>query len=863
VRNFGIRAGKMGTMSKEIPCDCIVLRGSCVVNEAMLTGESVPQRKDSIIADLDTAVATKPTLELDRAHRRYVVFGGSDLLDSGDMISDKANGFPRPPDHGAIVHVVRTGSETSKGKLVRTILYATERVVGSRDSFAFIAVLLACAILASAYVLRQGLKDPDRNRFKLWLHAVLIVTSVVPPELPMELSLAVTNSLQALVKHLVFCTEPFRIAFAGAVDVCCFDKTGTLTRDELILRSVRCFESNPQALILVDATDLKRLAPSALRVLASCHSLLMLSNGDLVGDSMEKAQFSAIDANINGKDRIVIKQGKKNKTLRIIQRFAFASELRRMSCVVQEDGTSAVWIVCKGAPEAIRSLLKVVPDDYDDLWRSDAGRGDRVLALAIKRLSKTGGRILRADAERELELCGFAAFSSPLKFGTERVISQLVQSGHRCIMITGDGALTAVHVARLVGIAKNKFTAVLVPSENETCIWRDARTDEKLSDEKVVAAAIKLQSQNFDLVIRGDGLANLHDVFDIQALCELACVFARVAPDQKEDIVAALNKSGHTTLMCGDGTNDVSALKRAHVGVSIINSPNLEHRLQKEADSGIDKDESEKHSRLANFEMDAVDADPTLVELGDASIASPFTSKRATIDCVLAIIRQGRCTLVNMIQVFKVLALMCLQSAYVLSTLYLNGIKQGDTQMTVIGLMTAAFFFLMSRAQPLDTLANRRPPRRVFDLKPALSIVLQFIVHISALLATLRLAAPFRPGSDISASQLNANHVPDGPFYPNVVNTVEFVLSAVVQVNIFATNYQGHPFMQALTDHKPLAFALALSYLLLVIVATDAVPWLTTTLQLVPAPTSEFKRGMLKIFALDTGAAWALSFLFH
>jgi cation-transporting ATPase 13A1 len=192
----------------------------------------------------------------------------------------------------------------------------------------------------------------------------------------------------------------------------------------------------------------------------------------------------------------------------------------------------------------------------------------------------------------------------------------------------------------------------------------------------------------------------------LQALSANVQIFARTSPQQKEQVLWALNKSGFTTLMCGDGTNDVGALKAAHVGISVINNAELEGKLDK-IHARMKKEEkkrsaaaasgSKSKDRMMRAMLEQQTMDPTVVKFGDASIASPFTARRTSVDSVLTVLRQGRCTLVTTIQVYKILALNCLVSAYLMSSLYLMGLKQGDTQMTALGLVTACMFFCISQ----------------------------------------------------------------------------------------------------------------------------------------------------------------------
>ncbi|KAI8566927.1 hypothetical protein RHMOL_Rhmol02G0080500 [Rhododendron molle] len=869
VVSIGRSTGENGE-DKSVPADMLILAGSAIVNEAILTGESTPQWKASIVG---RGAEEKLSIKRDKNH---FLFGGTKIL---QHTPDKVvHSFHlRTPDGGCVAVVLRTGFETSQGKLMRTILFSTERVTAnSWESGLFILFLVVFAIIAAGYVLKKGLEDPTRSKYKLFLSCSLIITSVIPPELPMELSIAVNTSLIALARRGIFCTEPFRIPFAGKVDMCCFDKTGTLTSDDMEFSGVVGLTDSMEL-----ESDMSKVPVRTMEILASCHALVFVDN-KLVGDPLEKAALKGIDWSYKSDEKAMPKKGSGN-AVQIVQRHHFASHLKRMAVVVRIQEQFLAFV--KGAPETIQEMLIDLPPSYVQTYKKYTRQGSRVLALAYKFLPEmtvSEARSLDRDlVESGLTFAGFAVFNCPIRADSATVLAELKGSSHDLVMITGDQALTACHVACQVHII-SKPALILGPSKNGAGYeWVSPDESESIgySTEDVEAL-----SATHDLCIGGDCIAMLQQTSAVLKVIPYVKVFARVAPEQKELIMTTFKTVGRITLMCGDGTNDVGALKQAHVGTALLNAippPTKTEKPPSESSSKdeiaksakskkpkptmesgkvpsvngegssksrvVAKSESSSHSAGSNRHLTAAEAQrqklkklmdelnegegdgrsAPIVKLGDASMASPFTAKHASVAPTTDIIRQGRSTLVTTLQMFKILGLNCLATAYVLSVMYLDGVKLGDIQATISGVFTAAFFLFISHARPLPTLSAERPHPNVFCPYVFLSLLGQFAVHILFLISSVKEAEKYMPDECIE---------PDSEFHPNLVNTVSYMVSMMIQVATFAVNYMGHPFNQSVTENKPFLYALLAAVGFFTVITSDLFRGLNDWMRLVPLP---------------------------
>ncbi|CAG8505217.1 11733_t:CDS:10, partial [Scutellospora calospora] len=660
------------------PCDAVLLSGDCIVNESMLTGESIPVSKlpieDTSLHSLDlTTTNVRPEVS------KHFLFSGTKIVRvrkvKNGIITSSADVGNISDDDGALAMVVRTG--------------------------------------------KLGV-----NSVIIIVRALDLITIVVPPALPATMSIGTNFAIGRLKKEGIFCISPTRVNVGGKLNAMCFDKTGTLTEDGLDVLGVRFVNQTSHRFTELHTTadtlsksdnDMTiNSIPPILCAMTTCHSLKSV-NGELIGDPLDLKMFDftkwileesgqGVSSNTlglsgstssgrpnsptNGNGGIVPTvvrppnsrqfdlaevlnvdgkngDGKSGSfiELGIIRTFEFVSSLRRMSVLVKRLRNQTIEVYVKGAPEVMRDICRAdsFPEDYDQLLHYYTHNGFRVIACASKSFSDLSWmkaqKIKREHVEQDLEFIGIIIFENKLKPGTASIVETLKRAKIRQIMCTGDNVLTAISVSRECGLV-NKASKVYVPrfvqgsslSSRSSILWESLDNPKDSLDsttlKQIISTSHDFPSEypfvgpyEYDLAVTGDVFRWIVDYGDEMTLSRMLVkgqIFARMSPDEKHELVEKLQEIGYCVGFCGDGANDCGALKAADVGLSLSDA--------------------------------------------EASVAAPFTSRNMDIGCVIDVIKEGRAALVTSFSCFKYMALYSIIQFTTVSILYYYGSNLGNLQ---------------------------------------------------------------------------------------------------------------------------------------------------------------------------------------
>ncbi|TNJ28162.1 putative Cation-transporting ATPase 2 [Giardia muris] len=572
------------SFTNSLVADMVVTRGTAIVDESLLTGESTVQIKDSIHSSdlLSTNDPKDVRVNLDR-DANHILYAGTQLVSVGT-----GSGL----DSDAVEAIVlRTGFETAQGQLIRKILFSDERSGGmNRDSYIFLGIMAVIACMAAVHTFVRGYRTHISAISKLILESLIVFVSVIPPELPMEISMILSTSLQELRKVFIYCTEPIKVMNAGKLQVCCFDKTGTLCSDEVELEGVVMSGTKPTITAFSKISMHGPLDSCEMQVhlaLAAAQSLFLYEN-QLFGDPFERSVYASNTCyKLSSNTRVVVECPTGPLTVDIIKRHAFSSQVKRMSVVCTVTGSNPMgnFIFCKGAPEVIADLcLKdSLPTWYNTELTRLTKRGCRVLSLASKPF--TGEIPTRAGAENDLRFLGFVVADAKLKEDTTEAIKIIRGSSHRCVTISGDNIVNVSVISRSCGIieedqaiyqldsydsATGKCTFTFLDTLNEGI--RDTASSLDLFPNTVSGNVQKcaLAVTNSDTFV-----ALMSHPSHSRAYIPHITVFARVTPEQKAAIVRLMQETA-PTLFCGDGSNDAEGLRVADVGVALMETPDYQ-----------------------------------------------------------------------------------------------------------------------------------------------------------------------------------------------------------------------------------------------------------------------------------------------
>ena len=521
----------------KIPADMrLVTTRDLQIDESALTGESVPVTKNADKLEANLVLG-------DRCNMAY----SSALVTYGT---------------GAGL-VIATGDDTEIGKI--STMIATTKVLDTplTKRIKRFSHLLVYAILALAFI--TVLIGALRGEALLdsFMAAVALAVGAIPEGLPAAVTIMLAIGVARMAKHRAIIRNLPAVETLGSTTVICSDKTGTLTKNEMTVRAAwaagQSFDVaghgyDPKGAISLktkydaqhNITDVRSypLLEELLKAGMFCNESRLLAHDDSTDSKGEVETRWRIDGDPTEGALLVsaYKAGLHDDTSgrfeSRLDSIPFESEYQYMATLHTAQDTNLVYV--KGSLEAILARSEGMLNELNELIDIDlklikaqadamASQGLRVLAFARKTVANNKTTIEHADVADSLHFIGLQAMIDPPRPEVAAAVAACHQAGIDVKMITGDHALTAMSIAKQLNI---------VDSNDET------------------------------QVITGQQLSNLNDV-ELVGAASNAKVFARVTPDNKLQLVQALQSQGHVVAMTGDGVNDAPALKRADIGVAM------------------------------------------------------------------------------------------------------------------------------------------------------------------------------------------------------------------------------------------------------------------------------------------------------
>jgi Ca2+-transporting ATPase len=422
---------------------------------------------------------------------------------------------------GATGVAVATGDQTEMGRIaallqgepgVRTPLQQRLTRFGR---YLALAVLAICAIVFAAGLL-QG-----QPALLMFLTAVSLAVAAIPEALPAVITVSLALGARKLTRHNALIRNLPAVETLGSVTCICSDKTGTLTQNRMTVELVHVAGKRHETLTQAAAANSVEEFGRALAL----NNDISSEAGVAMGEPTEMALYEAAMA--AGFDRARL--SRETPRVGVIP---FDSDRKLMTTLHSSEGNVVAYV--KGAPESVLPLCKqqryAETIDRSHLLAEAsrlANEGYRVLAVGSRVFSTPPGEVDSAAIETELEYLGLVALIDPPREEVPRAVADCLSAGIKPMMITGDHPGTAMAIARRLGIAGECSKA-----------------------------------------LTGAQLAAMSDQALQRAVVDTR-VFARVTPEQKLDIVKALQQQGEFVAMTGDGVNDAPALKRAGIGIAM------------------------------------------------------------------------------------------------------------------------------------------------------------------------------------------------------------------------------------------------------------------------------------------------------